>query len=78
MHEMTSRERVMLALNHGDPDRVPLDIGAGLSTSLVEEAYENLANHLGVTRSREPLSKTFRIARLSVKCRSPHVHHDAS
>lgn len=64
MHEMTSRERVMLALNHREPDRVPLDIGAGMSTSLVEEAYENLANHLGVSHARELLSKTFRIARL--------------
>ena len=45
MLEMTPRERVMTALDHKEPDRVPLDIGGGQSTSLVAEAYENLLRH---------------------------------
>lgn len=35
MAGMTSRERVMAALRHEEPDRVPLDIGGGNSTSLL-------------------------------------------
>ena len=45
MAEMTSRERVIAALGHQEPDRVPLDIGGGLSTTLVSEGYENLKKH---------------------------------
>ena len=29
---MNSRERVMMALNHQEPDRVPLDLGASAVT----------------------------------------------
>jgi uroporphyrinogen decarboxylase len=47
MTEMTSRERVALALDHKEPDRIPLDIGGGNSTTLHVEAYENLVNHIG-------------------------------
>ena len=46
MAEMTSRERVWAALNHQKPDRVPLDIGGGASTTIVVEGYEKLKQHL--------------------------------
>ena len=62
--QMTSRERVATALNHQEPDRVPLDIGAGQSTGLVAEAYENLQAYTGITGAGGWLSKTFRVARL--------------
>ncbi len=42
MAEMTPRERVWAVVNHREPDRVPLDIGGGASTSNVVEGYENL------------------------------------
>lgn len=64
MGEMTSRERVIAALNHTEPDRVPLDIGGGQSTSLVEETYEALARYIGTVRSEATLSRIFRVARL--------------
>jgi uroporphyrinogen decarboxylase len=32
MKEMTSRERVLASLNHEEPDRVPLDLGGGVTT----------------------------------------------
>lgn len=45
---MNSRERVLRALNHQEPDRVPFDLGGtGLSTIHVT-AYENLRQHLGL------------------------------
>lgn len=42
---MDSRERVLAALNHERPDRVPLDLG-GWVTSMHKIAYENLMNFL--------------------------------
>jgi len=64
MTEMTSRERVIAALNHQEPDRVPLDIGGGLSTTLVSEGYENLKKYFGVESGTKMLSKIYRMARL--------------
>ncbi len=42
---MNSRERVLAALNHREPDRVPLDLG-GWVTSMHKIAYENLLARL--------------------------------
>lgn len=61
---MTSRERVLSALNHEEPDRVPLDIGGGVSSSISVEAYEGLKEHLGVDYETRKLSVLFRVARL--------------
>jgi hypothetical protein len=45
---MNSRERMRLALNHREPDRVPFDLGGtGLSTIHVT-AHRNLRQHLGL------------------------------
>jgi uroporphyrinogen decarboxylase len=62
---MTSRQRVMTALDHREPDRVPIDIGGGTSTTLVVEAYDNLKRHLGLSLGEtQTLSKAYRSARL--------------
>jgi len=61
---MTPRERVMKALNHQEPDRVPIDIGGGSSTSIGIEGYEKLKEYLGVSAEPRVLNKAFRIARL--------------
>jgi uroporphyrinogen decarboxylase len=45
---MNSRTRVVRALNHQEPDRIPFDLGGtGLSTIHVT-AYQNLRQHLGL------------------------------
>jgi uroporphyrinogen decarboxylase len=62
--QMTSRERAVAALSLKEPDRVPIDIGGGTSTSLVLEAYEELKKHLGVSAETRLLSKVYRSARL--------------
>jgi len=64
MVEMSPRERVMTALNHQEPDRVPIDIGGGSSTSIGIEGYEKLKQYLGVPAEPRVLNKAFRIARL--------------
>lgn len=65
MTPLTSRERVERSLNHQEPDRVPIDIGGGTSTTLVVEAYRNLRSHLGLPEGEiKTLSKQYRSARL--------------
>ena len=44
---MTSRERVLMALNHQQPDRVPIDLG-GFQTGIHRKAYEQLIHYLGI------------------------------
>ncbi len=44
---MTSRERVLSAINHQQPDRVPLDLGATPSSGISAIAYSNLVKHIG-------------------------------
>ena len=64
MAEMTSRERVVSALNHQEPDRVPLDIGGGSSTTMVVESYERLKSEWGIPGETRIMNKAFRLARL--------------
>jgi uroporphyrinogen decarboxylase len=48
MGTLTSRERVRLALNHQEPDRVPVDFGASRISGIGAIAYKNLLRHLGL------------------------------
>lgn len=52
MGELTHRERVLLALNHEEPDRVPIDFGAMRSTGIHVSAYLKLKKHLGMEAGR--------------------------
>jgi uroporphyrinogen decarboxylase len=45
---MNSRERVMAAVNHKEPDRVPVDLGGHRSSGIMAIAYNKLKRHLGV------------------------------
>ena len=45
---MTSRERVMAAINHKEPDYVPLDLGGTPSSGISAIAYNNLKKNLGI------------------------------
>ena len=47
---MTSRERVLKALNHEIPDRVPVDLG-GNQTGIHRIAYERLCRHLDTEKA---------------------------
>jgi len=44
---MTPRERVLAALDHREPDRVPIDLG-GNQTGIHKVAYRKLIEHLGL------------------------------
>lgn len=45
---MTSRERVLTALAHKQPDKVPIDLGAMRSTGIMAIAYNRLKKYLGI------------------------------
>lgn len=44
---MTPRERVTRALNHQEPDRIPIDLGGTIISSIVKKSYIELKNYLG-------------------------------
>ena len=57
---MNSRERVLAALRHEEPDRIPLDIGATESSGITGIAYGRLTRHLGLegaTRLFDPMGQ---------------------
>jgi uroporphyrinogen decarboxylase len=45
---MTHRERVLAALDHREPDRVPMDLGGSLASTIVGRAYPALRRELGL------------------------------
>ena len=52
---MTHRERILAALKHQEPDRVPLDLGATGCTTMTVKAYARLRAHLGLPSEPEPV-----------------------
>ncbi len=49
---MTSRERIQSALNHVEPDRVPVDFGGHRSSGIMAQAYVRLREILGLPPSK--------------------------
>ena len=45
---MTSRECVLAAIDHREPDRVPVDLGSNPSSGISATAYARLRDHLGI------------------------------
>lgn len=45
MTKMNHRERVMAAISHRQPDRIPIDLGSTRNSSIVIEGYERLKSH---------------------------------
>lgn len=44
----TPRERVMMTVDHREPDRVPIDLGSHRSSGIMAIAYNKLKHHLGI------------------------------
>ncbi len=53
----THRDRVMAALNHEQPDRVPIDFGGTFVSSIYLSAYDRLKAHLGLDHETAVMSK---------------------
>lgn len=47
---LTSRQRVMRAVNHEETDRVPIDLGGHRSSGIMAIAYHKLKQYLGIER----------------------------
>jgi uroporphyrinogen decarboxylase len=56
---MTSRERLLAALNHKTPDRVPIDLGGTPTSTISISAHENLKTHLGIRSETRVMSPIF-------------------
>lgn len=54
---LTARERVLCALNHDEPDRVPIFFGTSAATTLLAPAYERLKAHLGIRSKTKVFSR---------------------
>jgi uroporphyrinogen decarboxylase len=48
---MKSRERVLKAIRHEEPDRLPIDLGGMASTGIMAIAYARLKEHLGISKT---------------------------
>jgi uroporphyrinogen decarboxylase len=64
MATMTSRERVMAAVSHRQPDRVPLDLGGTRNSTMVMEAYERLQRHLGEAGAPRMCERMMRVVEM--------------
>jgi uroporphyrinogen decarboxylase len=56
---MTSRERVIQALRHKEPDKIPLDIGGTESSGFTGIAYNNLKTYLGKDPGKTQIFDTY-------------------
>ena len=61
---MTSRERIIAAVNHEIPDRTPIDLG-GFQTGIHVRAYADLIAHLGIVHPISILDPVQQLARPS-------------
>jgi uroporphyrinogen decarboxylase len=59
---MTSRERLLKALNHEEPDRIPIDLG-GNQTGIHKFAYQALIDHLGIADDFDIMDPVQQLAR---------------
>ena len=50
---MTSRERVLASVNHKEPDKVPIDLGGTICTTLTATANEKLKQFLNIDKGGE-------------------------
>lgn len=50
---MNGRERIRAAVQHREPDRVPIDFGGSMVTSIHQIAYQKLKDYLNIGREKE-------------------------
>ena len=49
---MTGKERIIKALHHEEPDRVPFDLSSTVVTGIYWTAYERLRDYLGLEKKK--------------------------
>ena len=73
---MTSRERVMAALNHQVPDRVPIDVGGTGLTGINLMAYGRLKEHLNMNEGMARVFHTWIQVPELEECIADRLHSD--
>ncbi len=58
---MTPKQRVLAAINHQKPDKMPTDLGTTNCTSIVKHTYEKLKAHLGIECESKMMFSPFQI-----------------
>jgi len=61
---MNHRERLIAALSHRQPDRVPIDIGGTVNSSIVVEGYANLKQHYGINSDDVLCNRMMRVVKV--------------
>ena len=61
---MPSRERVQCALDHQEPDRVPVFFGTSGATTMLASAYDRLKEYLGIKTETVLLSRAMQYAKI--------------
>ena len=65
---MNGKERILCAINHEIPDRIPIALGYTNCTTISLRAYRNLVKKLGITGASENLMmKNFQIVAVDDK-----------
>ncbi|HBY96105.1 MAG TPA: uroporphyrinogen-III decarboxylase [Chloroflexi bacterium] len=73
--EMTPRERVLAAIEHRQPDRVPIDIGGCSVSTIIGGAYERLKANLGIESETRYMKRKSRSAILDERV-AERLHAD--
>jgi hypothetical protein len=58
---VTSRERVLTALDFREPDRVPIDLGSNLQSGIMAHALDRLRRHLGLAARPVKVHEVFQM-----------------
>ena len=59
--QWTSRKRVLAAVEHKEPDRVPIDLGGTIVTGIMAQALDQLRRHLGLKERRVKVYDVFQM-----------------
>ncbi len=64
---MNSRERILSAINHRQPDKVPIDLGSSTVTGISATAYNNLKSYLKITTPTRVFDVVQQLANVDMK-----------
>jgi len=59
--QWTSRKRVLVAVNHKEPDRVPIDLGGTVVSGIMAESLHRLCQRLGLKERRVKVYDVFQM-----------------
>lgn len=64
---MTSRDRLLLALNHKQPARIPVDLGSSTVTGISAIAYNKLKGYLGIEKPTRVFDVVQQLANVDIE-----------